>query len=69
MRNQYPGTCYRCGRRVEVGEGHFEKVGRRQVEAGKIKPGDRRQWLLQHAECAIEHRGTDHVHGEVRRNA
>lgn len=44
MRNQYPGKCYRCGRNVETGTGHFERFG-----AG---------WRLQHASCAIEHRGT-----------
>ena len=43
MRNRYPGTCYRCGERVEVGEGHFEKHGR--------------GWRTQHAECAIMYRG------------
>ena len=47
MRNQYPGTCYRCGNRVEAGEGHFEKT-----------PFSR-GWRVQHATCAIEHRGTD----------
>lgn len=26
MRNKYPGTCYRCGKRVEAGQGHFEKI-------------------------------------------
>lgn len=45
MRNRYPGTCYRCGERVGVGEGHFERA-----------PGG---WRVQHAICAIEHRGTD----------
>lgn len=46
MRNRHPGTCYRCGRRVEAGEGHFER----------FKGG----WRVQHANCAIEYRGTDH---------
>jgi len=44
MRNKYPGTCYRCGDRVEVGDGHFERLGS--------------AWRTQHAACAIEHRGT-----------
>lgn len=44
MRNKYPGICYRCGRRVEVGDGHFERF--------------RGGWRTQHASCAIEHRGT-----------
>lgn len=44
MRNQYPGKCYRCGCIVETGKGHFERFGQ--------------SWRLQHASCAIEHRGT-----------
>jgi len=39
MRNQYPGTCYRCGKAVEAGAGHFER------SAGR--------WRTQHAACAI----------------
>ncbi len=42
MRNKYPGVCYRCGRTVEKGAGHFERH----------KGG----WRTQHAECAIKHR-------------
>ena len=44
MRNKYPGICYRCGKNVEVGMGHFERV-------------PRGGWRVQHAECAIEFRG------------
>lgn len=44
MRNKYPATCYRCGTRVECGDGHFEKYG-----GG---------WRTQHADCAIACRGT-----------
>lgn len=44
MRNKYSGTCYRCGKRVEVGDGHFERV-----------PG--KGWRVQHASCAIRYRG------------
>jgi hypothetical protein len=44
MRNRYPGTCYRCGTRVEAGEGHFERSGN--------------SWKIQHAECAIAYRGS-----------
>ena len=43
-RNAYPGTCYRCGKLVEAGAGHFERF--------------RGSWRVQHAECAIAHRGT-----------
>jgi hypothetical protein len=63
MRNQHPGTCYRCGLRVEVGEGHFERVGRAQREKFGAAVANRK-WLLQHAACAIEHRGTDTVHAQ-----
>lgn len=45
MRNRYAGTCYRCGKLCEPGAGHFEKA-----------PGG---WRVQHAICAIAHRGTD----------
>lgn len=45
MRNKFPGICYRCGFNVAAGEGHFERA----------KNG----WRVQHAECAITHRGTD----------
>ena len=48
MRNQYPGTCYRCNKRVNAGDGHFE----RNYQGGA-------KWRLQHAGCAIQHRGTD----------
>ncbi|QVW54553.1 hypothetical protein p113_131 [Enterococcus phage 113] len=44
MRNKYPGYCYRCGTFVEKGQGHFER-----------KNG---YWRLQHADCAINYRGT-----------
>jgi len=44
MRNRFAGTCYRCTKRVEPGAGHFERF------AGG--------WRVQHAECAIECRGT-----------
>lgn len=48
MRNKYPGKCYRCGQNVGPGDGHFERI-----------PGG---WRVQHAECAIQHRGTKHQH-------
>lgn len=48
MRNQYPGPCYRCGTTVEANKGHFE----RHPGPGPVR------WRVQHAECAIEHRGT-----------
>ena len=40
MRNKYPGICYRCGKPVEKGEGHFERHN-----GG---------WRTQHAECCIK---------------
>jgi hypothetical protein len=42
MRNKYPGTCYRCGKTVEAGAGHFERHN-----GG---------WRTQHAGCAISGR-------------
>lgn len=56
-RNRFPGQCYRCGKTVKANEGHFQQEDSRQF---KHWPGYRRtgKWLLQHADCAIEHRGT-----------
>lgn len=45
MRNRYPGTCYRCRKPVAKGDGHFERLKQT------------RGWRVQHASCAIEHRG------------
>lgn len=28
MRNKYKGVCYKCGKTVDVGEGHFERNGK-----------------------------------------
>jgi len=39
MRNKYPGICYRCGKPVAAGKGHFERHNR--------------GWRVQHADCAI----------------
>lgn len=49
MRNKYAGTCYRCGQKVDVGEGHFERY-----DKGFARKG----WRTQHASCAIKYRGT-----------
>lgn len=45
MRNQYAGTCYRCGETVSVGAGHFER--------------HRGGWRVQHASCARAYRHTE----------
>lgn len=42
VRNRHPGICYRCGKPVAAGDGHFERH----------KGG----WRVQHADCAIEAR-------------
>lgn len=42
MRNKFSGPCYRCGKEVRIGDGHFQKHGAK--------------WLLQHAYCAIQYR-------------
>lgn len=46
MRNKFAGKCYRFGKKVEPGQGHFEKWN------GVFR--------TQHADCAIQHRGTNH---------
>lgn len=42
MRNRYAGSCFRCGKTVGVGEGHFERCGN--------------HWKVQHVECVFENR-------------
>lgn len=54
MRNKYPGTCYRCGRRVGVNEGYFQ-LGRKNINV-KIMG----TFLVQHVECSIKYSGTSH---------
>ena len=45
MRNRHPAICYRCGKMVNTGQGHFERwYG---------------VWRTQHASCAIKYRNTD----------
>jgi len=46
-RNKYKGVCYRCGETVDPGEGHYQLSYRHD---GKF--------ILQHADCAIKHRGS-----------
>lgn len=50
MRNKFPAMCYRCGKNVPEGEGHFERI--RNAEPGQAK------WRTQHAGCAVLYRGT-----------
>jgi hypothetical protein len=58
MRNEFAAPCYRCGQTCAPGEGHFEKVSRSQRKKwGKYIT---EKWLVQHAGCAIEYRGTDY---------
>ena len=57
MRNKYPGICYRCGKRVEAGKGHFEKI-----------IGEKNGWRVQHAECAIKFRRKKQLHNNQERN-
>lgn len=52
MRNRFPGFCYRCQAWVPAGGGHFERLGG--------------EWRVQHATCAIEHRGTSDPAREAR---
>lgn len=54
-RNKYSGICYRCGKLVETGEGHFELVKMESVN----------YWKTQHADCAIKYRGTKAAFDEI----
>lgn len=56
MRNKYPGICYRCGNNVAPNEGHFQRRG------NNINVKIIGRWLVQHADCAIEHRGTPYCY-------
>lgn len=42
MRNKFEGVCYRCGKTVKVGAGHFERSGR--------------SWRTIHAQCVFDQR-------------
>ena len=59
-RNQFGGTCYRCGKWSAPGAGHFEKIPRRKRLDGRAP--EQGKWRLQHAGCAIDHRGTNQHH-------
>lgn len=53
MRNRYAGICYRCGKKVEPNQGHFERyLG---------------HWRVQHANCAIENRVVRYFDKEKKR--
>lgn len=54
MRNTYSGICYRCGKEVKPRKGHFEMIPSKERVQKKIFG----KWRLQHAECAIQYRGT-----------
>lgn len=47
MRNRYPGICYRCGKVVKKGDGHFEKDS---------NPDNPDKWRTIHAACVFEQR-------------
>ena len=49
MRNQFDGTCYRCGLPVKAGTGHFEMIRREHRVPGGPK------WRTQH--CYHTHKG------------
>ena len=53
-RNKYPGICYRCGKGVPVGYGHFEKI--------RGGPG----WRIKCVKCASGRVITDKDPGVVR---
>ena len=59
MRNSFPGVCYRCGKHVAPKEGHFERVTQIQATRWNKPRKLLGNWILQHATCAIQFRGTD----------
>lgn len=57
-RNKYPAKCYRCGKQVEAGQGHYERAsGSRRIALNA--PPKTPFWIAQHAGCAIRWRGTN----------
>ena len=54
MRNKFAGPCYFCSKKVEVGEGHFEKVR-----------GEKHRWRTIHAACVFEQRKAKEMLFEV----
>lgn len=47
MRNKYAGYCYKCGKRVERGEGYFERI---------YNNGYGNKWRLKCISCVIDDR-------------
>jgi hypothetical protein len=58
MRNKYKATCYRCGKIIHEGDGHFEKTNKHNIKNHPRIPRGIK-WLAQHSSCAIQYRGTD----------
>jgi hypothetical protein len=55
VRNRYPGTCYRCGKPVEKGAGHFERVPNSHPVL----------WRTLHVECVFDQRAEKQVARET----
>lgn len=58
MRNRFPGTCYRCGERVEANEGLLDYKS----HMGSVWPalaGKRNIKLIEHDACHDKYRNTD----------
>lgn len=56
--NRFTGTCYRCGKSVEVGAGlfHYELVPGLRWKQGQFQ----RNWpLTEHTDCATKFAGTN----------
>lgn len=54
--NQFPSTCFRCGERVEAGEGVVDYATYEQRQAWPKHPD--RKVLVQHQTCAEKFAGT-----------
>jgi hypothetical protein len=69
VRNKFKGVCYRCGKVVEAGDGHFEKLDRSEHSLAVVRqlclPAGVK-WVVQHSSCAIKYRGTTHTYKEER---
>ena len=58
MSNQFASTCYRCGGRVQPGEGTVDYARHEEKTAWPQIKGLRNVVLVQHTACAKRYAGT-----------
>lgn len=58
-KNRFRGKCYRCGKKVEAGEGSHRYVDPTEVGRKRVGVGNTDIDLLEHHECREKYEGTD----------